>query len=241
MSQFFESGGNGLEFQLQHQSCPWTPRTDLLSISVNGNFPLVGVQAKNPGVILGSSYPSSDCFSFQIMFRNCSLPPWFLPCPNHRHPSPVWRPQLHDCVCLWFLQSLLSTLAGATTPCASHIISLCLGIKDKVSLRATGAHTVPVYALSLGLLRTPWSPGWSSNLPGTPRPWGIGPGCSLCLLGSGPRCPCGWCSRVLQLVPNVTFSVSTPSKPIYNYNASPHPIPLNPQYAFSISIAFVAS
>ena len=29
VSQFFTSGGKVLEFQLQHQSCQWTPRTDL--------------------------------------------------------------------------------------------------------------------------------------------------------------------------------------------------------------------
>ena len=29
MSQLFASGGNVLEFQLQHQSLQWTPRTDL--------------------------------------------------------------------------------------------------------------------------------------------------------------------------------------------------------------------
>ena len=30
MSQFLESGGQSMEFQLQHQSFQWTPRTDLL-------------------------------------------------------------------------------------------------------------------------------------------------------------------------------------------------------------------
>ena len=30
MNQFFTSGGQSMEFQLQHQSFQWTPRTDLL-------------------------------------------------------------------------------------------------------------------------------------------------------------------------------------------------------------------
>ena len=36
MSQFFASGGLSLEFQLQHQSFQWTPRTDLLQDGLVG-------------------------------------------------------------------------------------------------------------------------------------------------------------------------------------------------------------
>ena len=38
MNQFFASGGKVLEFQLQHQSFQWTPRTDLLQNGLVG-FP----------------------------------------------------------------------------------------------------------------------------------------------------------------------------------------------------------
>ena len=37
MSQLFSSGGQVLEFQLQHQSYQWTPRTDLLSDGLVGS------------------------------------------------------------------------------------------------------------------------------------------------------------------------------------------------------------
>ena len=82
---------------------------------------------------------------------HCSLPPSLLPLPNHHHPSPVWLPRLDNCFWLCLLQPLLSTLVGAITSCASHIISLCLGIKDKASLQATGSHTVPRVTLSCSL------------------------------------------------------------------------------------------
>ena len=37
MSQLFESGGQSLEFQFQHQSFQWTPRTDLLQDGLVGS------------------------------------------------------------------------------------------------------------------------------------------------------------------------------------------------------------
>ena len=98
MSQLFISGGQVLEFQLQHQSFQWTPRTDLLYDGLVGSpcsprdsqesYPtpqflsisLINCKKKNRWEIWETCIIPSCTDCWRYMFRFCkvhNIKPWF--------------------------------------------------------------------------------------------------------------------------------------------------------------------